>query len=139
MKKVSVGSPASAAQSRQQALIAQEERFLDVERQNPQSPYYRESTGPTQQQRRRFMVGAMAAIGATSLPSVTLGAPPGAVERPVPPDATKVQGVGIGIDGGYGSRSQFETEVRWRYPTKTTESSWSMTPLEKGFGIITPS
>jgi sulfane dehydrogenase subunit SoxC len=139
MKKLPAGSPAFTAQSRRQALIAQEERFLDVEQQNPQSPYYRGSAEPTRQQRRRFMASAMAAIGAASLPSAALATPPGAVERPVPPDATKVQGEGIGVDRGYGSRSQFETEVRWRYPTKTTESSWSMTPLEKGLGIITPS
>ncbi|HEY9459174.1 MAG TPA: hypothetical protein VIR04_00075, partial [Paralcaligenes sp.] len=69
MKNASVSSPAFTAQSRQQALIAQEERFLDVEHQNPQSPYYRGSTEPTRPQRRRFMAGALAAIGATSLPS----------------------------------------------------------------------
>ena len=42
-------------------------------------------------------------------------------------------------DGGYGSRSQFENEVRWRYPTDSLDSSWSMTPLASGQGIITPS
>ena len=35
--------------------------------------------------------------------------------------------------------SQFETEVRTRFATKTPESSWTFTPLEKGCGIITPS
>ncbi|MGO4600283.1 molybdopterin-dependent oxidoreductase, partial [Terrabacter sp. 2RAF25] len=39
----------------------------------------------------------------------------------------------------YGSRSQFESEVRWRYPTDSLDSSWSMTPLASGHGIITPS
>ena len=32
----------------------------------------------------------------------------------------------MGVDGGYGSRSQFETEVRWANPTKTASS----TPLQ---------
>ena len=46
-------------------------------------------------------------------------APPGAVEYPVQADPTKEQGRMMGVDGGYGSRSQFETEVRWVNPTKT--------------------
>ena len=33
-------------------------------------------------------------------------------------DPTKEQGRMMGVDGGYGSRSQFETEVRWTYPQK---------------------
>jgi sulfane dehydrogenase subunit SoxC len=66
-------------------------------------------------------------------------APPGAVWRDVPDDATKTPGTAVGDDGGYGSRAQFETEVRWRYPTATTISSWTMTPLDKSEGIITPS
>lgn len=40
---------------------------------------------------------------------------------------------------GYGSRSQFETEVRWRYPTPNDVTSWSMTPLDKMLGNLTPS
>jgi sulfane dehydrogenase subunit SoxC len=66
-------------------------------------------------------------------------APPGAIEYPVQPDPTKEQGRVILEDGGYGSRSQFESEVRWRYPTDSLDSSWSMTPLASGHGIITPS
>jgi sulfane dehydrogenase subunit SoxC len=66
-------------------------------------------------------------------------APPGAVWRDVPEDPTKVPGTPLGEDGGYGSRSEFETEVRWRYPTPTTISSWTMTPLDKSEGIVTPS
>ena len=57
----------------------------------------------------------------------------------MPEDPTKVQGRLTGDDGGYGTRSQFETEVRWRFPTATQESSWTMAPLEHGHGIITPS
>src|SRR5690606_41884344 len=69
---------------------------------------------------------SVAALGAGALARPAFAeAPPGAIEREVFPDPTKHQGVGVGVDdGGYGRRSQFETEVRWRYPTKTTESSW---------------
>lgn len=66
-------------------------------------------------------------------------APPGAVEYDVQPDPTKEQGRLILDDGGYGSRSQFENEIRWRYPTASLDSSWSMTPLASGYGTITPS
>jgi sulfane dehydrogenase subunit SoxC len=41
----------------------------------------------------------------------------------------------MGVDGGYGSRSQFENEVRWFNPTKSA----SFTPMQSGYGIITPS
>jgi len=41
-------------------------------------------------------------------------APPGAVWRDAPVDPTKAPGTPIGEDGGYGSRSEFETEVHWR-------------------------
>src|SRR5262249_6226056 len=50
-------------------------------------------------------------------------------------DPTKEQGRVMGVDGGYGSRSQFETEVRWANPTKTAAFS----PLQNSYGTITPS
>ena len=56
----------------------------------------------------------------------------------MPADATKAQGYPL-EDESYGSRSQFETEVRTRVKTATQLSSWSLTPLEKSCGIITPS
>ena len=90
--------------------------------------------------RRRFMVGSMAAAGAViglARPAFA-AAPLGAVERDVPPDASKVQGYPL-EDQSYGSRSQFETEVRTRFKTATPQSSWTLTPLEKSCGIITPS
>src|SRR5262245_16474403 len=62
-------------------------------------------------------------------------APPGAVEYPVPADPTKEQGGMMGVDGGYGSRSQVETEVRWANPRKTAAFS----PLQNSYGTITPS
>ncbi len=66
-------------------------------------------------------------------------APPGAFHFDVPADPTKEQGRAVAADGGYGSRSQFETEVRWRYPTPNDLTSWSMTPLDKMLGNLTPS
>ena len=50
--------------------------------------------------------------------------------RVVTPDRTiidrKVKSVVFqGVDGGYGSRSQFETDVRWVNPTReNTSSAW---------------
>ncbi|MGI9382252.1 MAG: sulfite dehydrogenase [Methyloligellaceae bacterium] len=91
--------------------------------------------------RRSFLLGAAAAAAAAgTLPRVAQAkAPAGAMEFDVPADPTKEQGRLTNDDGGYGSRSQFESEARWRFPTKTKESSWTMTPLESGQGIITPS
>ena len=91
--------------------------------------------GPT---RRGLLAGGIGA-GLVAAGAARADAPPGAIEYDVPPDPTKEQGRLILDDGGYGSRSQFENEVRWRYPTASVESSWSMTPLAAGFGIVTPS
>jgi sulfane dehydrogenase subunit SoxC len=66
-------------------------------------------------------------------------APPGAVHFDVPEDPTKEPGRAVAADGGYGSRSQFESEVRWRYPTPNEITSWSMTPLDKMLGNLTAS
>ncbi|MFZ0653881.1 MAG: molybdopterin-dependent oxidoreductase, partial [Pseudolabrys sp.] len=81
--------------------------------------------------------GLVAAVGMTAmLPrEADAKAPPGAVEYPVPADPTKEQGRMMGVDGGYGSRSQFETEVRWANPRKTAGFS----PLQNSYGTITPS
>lgn len=92
--------------------------------------------------RRRFLAAAAAAAGAGAAAFIgrsAAAAPPGAHDYPVPADPTKEQGRLTNADGGYGSRSQFESEVRWRFPTATKESSWTMTPLDKGEGIVTPS
>ena len=81
--------------------------------------------------------GLVAAVGMTGmLPRpATAKAPPGAAEYPVPADPTREQGRMTGIDGGYGLRSQFESEVRWGRPTRTS----SFTPMQSSWGIITPS
>jgi len=95
---------------------------------------------PAFHSRRQFLTAA--ATGATALAvggAASAAVPAGAIDYPVQEDPTKVQGRPTNADGGYGSRSQFETEVRWRFPTATKESSWTMTPLEAGNGIVTPS
>ena len=95
--------------------------------------------------RRSVLVAAGSALAASLAPLPTPAraaerkAPAGAVWRESPNDPTKVPGTPTAEDGGYGSRSQFATEVRWRYPTPTTLSSWTMTPLDTSAGIITPS
>jgi len=89
--------------------------------------------------RRQLFGGArlVAAVGLTAmLPRAAQAkSPPGAVEYPVPADSTKEPGRMMGADGGYGSRSQFESAVRWFNPTRTA----SFTPLQSSYGVITPS
>lgn len=117
------------------------ESLVEIERQLLDGPQEDECeckdgmfTGLT---RRSLIAGSGAAVLAAG--AAQADAPPGAVEYEVLPDPTKAQGRLILDDGGYGSRSQFENEVRWRYPTASIDSSWSMTPLASGHGIITPS
>ena len=97
-------------------------------------------TGPDRSGRRRFVLQSMAAVGAAGAIVRTSRAtvPLGATEHEVPADASKVQGYPL-ADESYGTRSQFETEVRRRFKTPTAQSSWTMTPLAQGVGIITPS
>ena len=118
-------------------LLAREERFLAGERRDPDSPYSPGGLVP-RHGRRRFMLGSVAALGATLAPragAAEAACPP---EREVPADASKVQGYPL-EDTSYGTRSQFEKEVRARFKTATPQSSWTMTPLQSGVGIITPS
>src|SRR5499427_6071107 len=89
--------------------------------------------------RRAFLFAAGSlAVGAPAL-AQTAKAPPGAIQFPVPDDPTKEQGRAVGADGGYGSRSQFETEVRVRFPTANENTSCSFTPLDKMLGNTTAS
>ncbi len=128
-------------------MVEAERRYLEARKAELEDCECKEGMFPNPARapgRRRFMLtgAALAGAGAAGmLPrmSVAAAAPPGAKEYPVPPDPTKVLGRGVGEDGGYGTRSQFETSVRWRFPTPTTQSSWSMTPLADEFGIVTPS
>ena len=133
------GAPETNAQpSTTDALLMAEARQLAHDRNDPASPYF---TGDSQARfdRRRFLAGSMAAAGAVGLGrSAHAAAPLGAVAREVPADASKTQGYPLD-DESYGSRSQFETEVRVRFKTATPQSSWTFTPLQNGVGIITPS
>jgi len=118
-------------EAEKRSLLAKEEEDCEC----------RDGMFPGKAGRRSFLLGAAAtATAAGALPKIARAeAPPGAIDYPVAADPTKEQGRGTADDGGYGSRSQFETEVRDRFPTATTESSWTMTPLDKSQGIITPS
>lgn len=94
--------------------------------------------------RRGFLFAAGTGIGGAAATMVAgaaraQDAPPGAVYHEPQEDPTKEQGLPTGADGGYGSRSQFETEVRWRYPTPNENTSWTMTPLAEMQGNLTPS
>ncbi|HSQ80994.1 MAG TPA: sulfite dehydrogenase [Casimicrobiaceae bacterium] len=116
-----------------------EDRALTAERTDALSPYYADSRDAPGG-RRRFMFGSLAAVGAVaSLPRLAQAKGSlGSDEHDVPADATKVPGYPL-ADESYGSRSQFETEVRVRFKTATPLSSWTFTPLQAGLGIVTPS
>jgi sulfane dehydrogenase subunit SoxC len=127
-----------------EAMIAAEERALVARRAELEDCACKEGMFPNPSRRRvLFAAGsAMAVAAATALApgrAAAQKAPAGAVAYDVPADPTKVPGRPTAGDGGYGTRSQFETELRWRFPTPTEGSSWSMTPLEKSLGMITPS
>jgi sulfane dehydrogenase subunit SoxC len=89
--------------------------------------------------RRTFLFAAGSLALAAPAIAQTAKTPPGAIQFPVPDDPTKEQGRPVAADGGYGSRSQFETEVRVRFPTANENTSWSFTPLDKMLGNTTAS
>jgi len=115
------------------ARLADEALALAAKRADPSSPYFRGD-------RRRFVLRSLAAVGGVALGGrdASAQAPLGATVRDVPADASKTPGYPL-ADESYGTRSQFETEVRRRFKTATPLSSWTMTPLEAGVCIITPS
>ena len=93
--------------------------------------------------RRRVLVAAGSALAAVLAGGARAQTklPAGAVLRDAPDDSTKQPGTPIAEDGGYGSRSQFETAVRQRVtiPATSPLSSWTMSPLEQSYGVVTPS
>jgi sulfane dehydrogenase subunit SoxC len=108
----------------------------------------REGMFPTGAPHRRgflFAVGstmgaaAMGLLGPKAAAAADPKVPPGAEYFDVPDDPTKEQGRPVAADGGYGSRSQFETEIRQRYPTPNENTSWSFTPLDRMLGNLTAS
>ena len=89
--------------------------------------------------RRNFLFAAGSSAGAAAAAllagsAAAQQAPAGAKHFDVPADPTKEQGRAVAADGGYGTRSQFETEVRVRFPTANENTSWSFTPLDKTLG-----
>lgn len=93
--------------------------------------------------RRGLLLAAGSSLAALPLLGRTAraepAAPPGAVHYDVAPDPTKVQGRPTGADGGYGTRSQFETAARALAPNPNAWTSWSFTPLADLLGNLTPS
>ena len=129
----------AVSDARAEERLAREARMLEVKRADPASPYFR-GEPPVRAERRRFVLRSIAAMGAGGAfaRGALAQAPLGSTMHDVPDDASKVQGYPL-ADESYGTRSQFETEVRRRFKTATPQSSWTMTPLESGCGIITPS
>ena len=114
------------------ARLDREVSDLAMKRRDRASPFF---SGD----RRRFVLASAAAIsGIATARAASAQTPLGATVRDVPADATKTPGYPL-ADESYGTRSQFETEVRRRFKTPTPLSSWTMTPLEAGVGIVTPS
>jgi len=100
------------------------------------------SRAPTNRRNFLFAAGSSAGAAATALlagSAAAQQAPAGAKHFDVPADPTREQGRPVAADGGYGTRSQFETEVRVRFPTANENTSWSFTPLDKTLGNLTPS
>jgi sulfane dehydrogenase subunit SoxC len=100
------------------------------------------SRAPTNRRNFLFAAGSSAGAAAAALlagSAAAQQAPAGAKFFDVPADPTKEQGRAVAADGGYGTRSQFETEVRVRFPTANENTSWSFTPLDKTLGNLTPS
>jgi sulfane dehydrogenase subunit SoxC len=86
-----------------------------------------------------FAAGSTAGAAAVSLPDPALSANAGAVFYNVAADPTRELGRPLGVDGGYGTRSQFETAARVPAPNPTPYTTWSFTPLASLIGNITPS
>lgn len=94
-------------------------------------------------ERRKLLLSAAATAASVavigSAKADDAAAPPGAVLHDVAEDPTKVPGRGVHEDGGYGSRSQFETETRARADNPSDITSWTYTPLAAMLGNLTPS
>lgn len=94
--------------------------------------------------RRNLLLTAGAVFGVAgflpgSVKAATNSAPPGAVRYNVADDPTKEPGRPLLEDGGYGSRSQFEAEVRIKADNPTDITSWTFSPLPSQIGNLTPS
>jgi sulfane dehydrogenase subunit SoxC len=124
-------------------MIAAEARHM-AQRQPPEAECVcKDGMFPTRalSNRRTFLFSAAGGAALTAFAGAGRAAeskaPPGAEYFEVPADPTRQLGRPVAGDRGYGSRSQFETEVRWRFPTPNEYTSWSMTPLDKMLGNLT--
>ncbi len=102
--------------------------------------------------RRRILFAAGSSLAATAAgflvppaaaqhrptDSTSASEPTGATPPDAPEDPTRVPGRPI-EDASYGIRSRFETELRRRSMSPNEFTAWSMTPLEKSLGVVTPS
>lgn len=94
--------------------------------------------------RRKLLFSAVAATAAGAVMARPASAdkkdvPPGATHYDVAEDPTKEPGRGVHEDKGYGTRSQFETEVRTKADNASDVTSWTFTPLASTLGNLTPS
>ena len=105
------------------AMIATEARHIAQRKAQEQACKCKDGmfpgTGLTDRRTFLFASGSLAGVMSSPALAQPTGqkAPPGAIHFDVPADPTREQGRAVAADGGYGSRSQFETEVRWRFPT----------------------
>lgn len=125
---------------RADAMKEAEERFLQEKKREQEECDCKEGMFTTVG-RRSFVAGVTGSAAAlmTARSPKAQEAPPGAEYYEEQEEPWSALGDPLKRNGGYGTRSQFETEVRWRYPTPTYRSSWTMTPLSAGMGIVTPS
>jgi sulfane dehydrogenase subunit SoxC len=93
----------------------------------------KEGMFPGRAERRRFLFGAGAAFAGSAALSPARATPA------VPPDPTREQGRATGIDGGYGTRSPFETAHRILGPVPNSQTTWTFTPLADQIGNLTAS
>ena len=125
---------------RAKAMKEAEERFLREQKQAQEDCDCKAGMFATLG-RRGLLAGAAGSAAAvmTARAPRAQEAPPGAKSYEVQDEPWKAVGDQLKRNGGYGTRSQFETDVRWQYPTPTDYSSWTMSPLSAGMGVVTPS
>lgn len=91
-------------------------------------------TGRQPVSRRALLAGASAMAGTAALRH--MGSPTGRAQLVDDPnDPTRIQGRPI---SGYGQRSPYATAERYPAINPTPLSSWTFTPLEQLYGILTP-
>ena len=135
MQDDKTGDRAARDASNAARLVKQEDRVLAEQRRDPDSPY---TSLKPHEARRRFLLGSVATAAGAVVVRGAKAAENAATVHDVPADASKVLGYPM-ADESYGTRSQFETEMRTRFKTATPFSSWTFTPLQNSLGVITPS